>query len=59
MAPTDLRTTVTTFAGERRDEVTTYADLQDLAGETTNYADLSEGEREVVDDHRPPARGPE
>jgi hypothetical protein len=49
MQPTALRTTVTTFAGERRDEVTTYADLRDLAGETAAYADLSAGEREVID----------
>lgn len=50
MEPTDLRATVTTHAGKQHVEVTTYAELCDLARETAAFADLPAEEREIVED---------
>lgn len=50
MEPTDLRTTIFTHAGAPRVEVTTYAELCDLARETAAFTDLPAEEREIVED---------
>lgn len=50
MAPTILRTIVTTSTGSTQLEVTTYAELCALTGETAPFEGLGRDEREIVED---------